>query len=80
MPMYEFDCVDCHKTFEELVLAGSAETEIACPSCASRHVSRRLSAFAVGASSSFGSAQSPSESSAGSSCASGGCCSGGNCW
>jgi len=80
MPMYEFDCVDCHRTFEELLLAGSAETEVACPSCSSHHVSRRLSAFAVGAaSSSFGSSQASSDTSGGS-CATGGCCSGGNCW
>lgn len=80
MPMYEFDCVDCHTTFEELVLAGSGQTEIACPACASRQVSRRLSAFAVGAASSFGSSHSASGDPAGSSCATGGCCSGGSCW
>ncbi|MBI5531749.1 MAG: zinc ribbon domain-containing protein [Deltaproteobacteria bacterium] len=75
MPMYEFDCSDCHKTFEELVLSGTDPDAVSCPACTSKHVAKRLSAFAVGASSSFGSDASASAGS----CASGGCCSGGSC-
>jgi putative FmdB family regulatory protein len=74
MPMYEFDCVDCKKSFEELVLSG--DPDVSCPACTSTHVSKRLSAFAVGA----GAAESSSAPAAtSSSCATGGCCSGGSC-
>jgi putative FmdB family regulatory protein len=73
MPMYEFDCADCHESFEELVLSGSDVDSVSCPSCTSHRVSKKLSAFAVGAASggSFDTGYS-----GGSSCSGGGCCSG----
>ena len=45
MPLFEFECLDCTKTFEEIVL-GSAEPR--CPSCDSAKLRKLLSAFAVG--------------------------------
>jgi len=72
--MYEFDCADCHKSFEELVMSGT-EDSVSCPSCTSKHVAKKLSAFAVGAAS--GGSFDASSYSGGSSC-SGGCC-GGSC-
>lgn len=43
MPIYEYNCRHCHKSFEELVL--SAHEAIACPECASSEVERKLSVF-----------------------------------
>jgi putative FmdB family regulatory protein len=43
MPIYEYNCRHCHKSFEELVL--STREAIACPKCASSEVERRLSVF-----------------------------------
>lgn len=74
MPMYEYDCADCHQSFEELVFAEADRAAVSCPACASLRVSRKLSAFAVGAG---GTAQ-HADFASGSSCASGGCC-GGSC-
>ena len=46
MPIYEYRCRGCDKTFEELVR--SAGAEIACPTCASPKVERLLSVFNSG--------------------------------
>ena len=43
MPIYEYRCGGCERTFEELVRSSSEE--IACPACASRDVKRLLSVF-----------------------------------
>ncbi len=52
MPLYEFDCADCHESFEELVRASQAATDITCPNCGSRKVKKKLSTFASKAASS----------------------------
>jgi putative FmdB family regulatory protein len=46
MPIYEYHCTGCGRTFEELVR--SASEKIACPSCASADVKRLLSVFSSG--------------------------------
>jgi putative FmdB family regulatory protein len=46
MPLYEFQCTECDRTFEELVRAATAITEVKCPKCGSEHVHRKLSLFA----------------------------------
>jgi len=43
MPIYEYACVGCGKRFEEIVVRKSDETDIACPGCASKDVSRIVS-------------------------------------
>jgi putative FmdB family regulatory protein len=43
LPIYEYRCGACERTFEELVRSSSEE--IACPACASREVKRLLSVF-----------------------------------
>jgi putative FmdB family regulatory protein len=43
MPIYEFTCGPCGKTFEELVLRRSDEAEVRCPKCASADVARLMS-------------------------------------
>lgn len=46
MPLYEFECPKCHEEFEELVRNPQATKEVACPTCGSTKVKRKLSAFA----------------------------------
>jgi putative FmdB family regulatory protein len=45
MPLFEYQCRDCGKRFEEFVL-GDARPK--CPSCESGKLRKLLSAFAVG--------------------------------
>jgi putative FmdB family regulatory protein len=46
MPLYEFECLQCKKSFEELVRSTAAVTEVACPNCGSPHIRRKVSIFA----------------------------------
>lgn len=46
MPLYEYECRDCHHSFELLV---REQTVLACPSCESAAIEKQLSVFAVGA-------------------------------
>lgn len=41
MPMYDFECQDCHKRFEDLLFEGDENP--ACPACASRNTVRLVS-------------------------------------
>ena len=43
MPIYEYNCRDCHTGFEQLVL--SPREAVACPACESKKVERQLSVF-----------------------------------
>ncbi len=43
MPIYEYACAACGKSFEELVIRKSDEAEGAGPSCKGRKVSRLIS-------------------------------------
>jgi putative FmdB family regulatory protein len=43
MPIYEYDCPACKKSFEKLVFSS---TVVACPDCGARDVVKKLSAFA----------------------------------
>ncbi len=47
MPIYEFTCRACSADFEELVRGDEA---VECPSCHTRKVEKRLSAFATSSS------------------------------
>jgi putative FmdB family regulatory protein len=46
MPLFEYECLDCAKRFEEFVLG---EAKPRCPSCEGRRLRKLLSTFAVGA-------------------------------
>jgi putative FmdB family regulatory protein len=46
MPIFEFICQACGEPFEELVRLSSQAAEIACPSCGSREVKKKISTFA----------------------------------
>lgn len=49
MPMYEYECRSCKKSFEKLVRSASDRDKTVCPECGSAKVGRKFSAFAVGA-------------------------------
>jgi len=59
MPLFEYRCGNCGKSFERIVLG---QTTVVCPECESRKVTKLLSVFAI--SSSNGGSARPSESSA----------------
>ena len=49
MPMFEFACRDCKRSFEELMTFAQMENgEAVCPHCGSKKVERKLSTFATG--------------------------------
>jgi putative FmdB family regulatory protein len=52
MPLYEYRCDACGRTFEELRPSSEADAAIACPSCESNRTGRKLSTFAASAGSS----------------------------
>ncbi len=54
MPMYEYRCTECGLLYEQLRRMSEADKQLVCPRCASQQVERRVSACAVGASSSGG--------------------------
>lgn len=43
MPIFEYECRDCHEAFELLV---RSDTRVACPACDSVRVLKKLSVFA----------------------------------
>jgi putative FmdB family regulatory protein len=43
MPIYEYACLSCRKSFETLILRRADEADVACPTCGSTGVSRQLS-------------------------------------
>ncbi|MHB8419381.1 MAG: FmdB family zinc ribbon protein [Myxococcales bacterium] len=47
MPIREFECERCRKTFETLIRHVEEEKELECPACHGRHVRRLLSAPAA---------------------------------
>ncbi len=69
MPIYEYRCNGCEQEFEQYVQTGQAA--VACPTCRSARVTRRLSV--VGALRPRGAAAAPGISGGG------GCCGGGGC-
>ncbi len=51
MPIYEYQCSDCAREFEELIRNDREERKLTCPKCGSAQISRKLSAFAAHAAS-----------------------------
>ena len=47
MPLYEFDCDDCHQPFDKFVRNVNAVNEVTCPVCGSDHVTKKISSFAA---------------------------------
>ena len=60
MPIYEYACDPCGKSFEELVLRKSDEAEVRCPKCGSGEVARKMSRPAAARVGAGGSSPGPS--------------------
>ncbi len=45
MPIYEFVCDKCNKTFEKFVLSSRDIARVRCPGCGSEEVKKLLSSF-----------------------------------
>jgi putative FmdB family regulatory protein len=45
MPVYDYVCNDCHKTFELLLTLQEHEKDIKCPKCGSKNVEQEATAF-----------------------------------
>ncbi len=45
MPIYEYVCMKCNKSFGLLQKIGSSEKDTICPECGSGEVKKKLSAF-----------------------------------
>ncbi|MCX7919401.1 MAG: zinc ribbon domain-containing protein [bacterium] len=73
MPIYEFQCLKCHKIFERLILSKHDITEVVCPKCKSNQTRRLLSRFGLGGNSSGESKASGSSSASCSTCSGGDC-------
>jgi putative FmdB family regulatory protein len=69
VPIYEYVCMDCQRSFERYVKAWGEP--VACDACQSGNVEKKLSTFAMGGLSGNGS---PGPAMSG-----GGCCGGGGC-
>jgi putative FmdB family regulatory protein len=68
MPLYEYVCADCQRSFERYVKAWGEP--VACDACQSGNVEKKLSTFAMGGLASSG---------GGPAMSGGGCCGGGGC-
>lgn len=53
MPIFDYRCNDCSRTFDQLVRAPERD-RVACPACGSPDCSRLLSVFAIGSQSGVG--------------------------
>lgn len=47
MPLYEYECPGCGRSFEKLARASAADDGVICPHCSGRHSTRKLSTFAI---------------------------------
>jgi putative FmdB family regulatory protein len=45
MPVYDYVCNDCHKTFELILSLKEHEVDAKCPKCRSKNVEQEATAF-----------------------------------
>ena len=48
MPLYEYRCLKCGKSFEKLRRMQDADSDLECPECRSAEIERMLSSFSTG--------------------------------
>lgn len=48
MPLYEYRCEKCGRTFEKFRRMSEADRDVQCPYCESEEVKRELSTFSMG--------------------------------
>ena len=58
MPIYEYRCESCQRSFEALVTRSDPQAE--CPECGGKHLAREMSVFASSVSNGNGAAQTAS--------------------
>jgi len=56
MPIYEYRCQQCERTFQKLQKVGAGADGVRCPHCGAGEVSRQLSTFASASSGGSGAA------------------------
>ncbi len=47
MPIYEYECPQCHAKFEELVRSEAAASRVVCYQCGHQRVQRQFSVFSA---------------------------------
>ncbi|MEO0083576.1 MAG: zinc ribbon domain-containing protein [candidate division WOR-3 bacterium] len=47
MPIYEYECKDCKKTFEVLIFNKKEEKQLCCPKCGKKNITLLISTFGV---------------------------------
>ncbi len=47
MPLYEFDCEECHQPFDKLVRNSNTIHEVTCPTCGSYKITKKVSSIAA---------------------------------
>ncbi len=80
MPIYEYRCTDCDRSFESFARPGRGDDGAQCPRCGGAHLAREMSTFASRGSSADAAAagvQAIASSNAGRFTGGGGCCGGG---
>jgi putative FmdB family regulatory protein len=45
MPVYDYICLDCHKSFEKILSLPEHDQTVTCPHCGSKHVEQEPVAF-----------------------------------
>ncbi len=60
MPIYEYTCKACDRSFEELILRASDEDDVRCPKCKGRKVAKKMSRPAAARSGGDGGGAAPS--------------------
>jgi len=45
MPVYDYICHDCHKSFEKILTLQEHEKTVTCPHCGSKNVEQEAAAF-----------------------------------
>ena len=75
MPIYEYRCADCDRSFEALVRAGHHD-QAECPACHGAHLKREMSVFAARVGNGNGAAAAQEAVANGAAGSAGGCCGG----
>jgi putative FmdB family regulatory protein len=45
MPVYDYICLDCHKSFEKVLTLKEHDEPVKCPHCGSKHVEQEAADF-----------------------------------
>jgi putative FmdB family regulatory protein len=68
MPVFDYRCLDCHKTYDVFHKGHEVAEDVFCPSCGSKHSKKLMSVPVISMNSGFSETNSV--------CETGGCCGG----